>query len=342
MPDRMARRTENGAPVALAIVGATASGKTALSLELARRLGAEILCCDSMQIYRGMDIGTAKPTPQERAAVPHHLFDLVTPDRQYSAADYAEDALRTVLKLTARGVLPLFCGGTGLYLEAVRTGRHRQVCAGDPALRESLLRQGESEEGRAALYAELRAVDPASAEAMHPNNLRRVCRALEIYRLTGRSKSDWDAQTRALPPALRLCAFYLQYEDRGLLYRRIEERVDRMLADGLLDEVARLRGAGWLSPDTTAGQAIGYKELFACLDGRCGYDEAVAALKTATRHYAKRQITWFSAQPYLIPLRADRDGRPRPIGELADEAMQTISVFLAAQGCSPAAHDINF
>ncbi len=304
-----------------AVVGPTASGKTALAIALAKRLGGEILCCDSMQIYRGMDIGTAKPTKEEQAAVPHHLFDLLSPGAPYSAADYAADAYRTVEGLLARGCLPVFCGGTGLYVEAARRGGvENEEIPGRTDLREALVAESERPGGVDALWQQLWEVDPASAEATHKNNVRRVIRALEIYKTTGIPKSEWDRRSRERRPALHIYPIALHYPDRELLYRRIDARVDEMLRMGLCEETERLLKAGHLAPGSTAAQAIGYKELLPYLRGECTLAAAREALCLATRHYAKRQLTWFMRDKSITWLPAtDEGGRMRPLATLAEE-----------------------
>ena len=306
-----------------AVVGPTASGKTALSLALGARLDCEIVCCDSMQIYREMDIGTAKPTAEERARLPHHMLDFLPPGAPYSAADYAQDALAAMQDIRTRGKTPLLCGGTGLYLASLRRGGAPLASPpADPALRAALTAKGETPEGREALHAELAACDPAAAAATHPNNLRRVVRALEIYRLSGKTKTEWDALSRTAP-TLPIIPIGIRFRDRNLLAARIEKRIDQMLAEGLCDEVRRLRDAGIFEGDTTAAQAIGYKELLPYLAGECSLAEAREALILATRHYAKRQMTWFSADESVVWLTADReDGSIRTAEELAAEAEQ--------------------
>lgn len=304
-----------------AIVGPTASGKTAVAIALARRLGGEIISCDSMQIYRGMDIGTAKPTKEERAAAPHHLIDYIDPNTPYSASDYAKDALAAVSDITGRGKTPIFCGGTGLYLAAARRGGEDERIPGATEVREKLEAIAARPNGADELHARLTAVDPDSAAATHKNNTRRVIRALEVFYATGVPKSEWDRRSREVAPALHIAPFLIDYPNRDLLYARIEARVDAMMAAGLLDEARRLYAAGALSPTSTAGQAIGYKELAAHLRGECTYEEAVADLKTATRRYAKRQLTWFAADPSVIRLCALRDtGDLKTPEELAEEA----------------------
>ena len=312
---------ENRPPRALAIVGATASGKSALALALAKRLDGEILSVDSMQVYRGMDIGTAKPTAAERAEAPHHLIDICDPKTPFSVADYIPLALSAVRDVFARGRLPVFCGGTGLYLDSLLRGEAPPELASDPALRGELadfLR----ENGAAALHARLRAVDPESADAIHENNTRRVMRALEIYLCSGKPKSVWDRESRDHPPTVDLCCIRLCYHSRKTLCERIDRRVDAMIEAGLCDEVRRLDDDGVFTANSTAAAAIGYKELLPVLRGKATLAEAANDLKLATRHYAKRQDTWFAARPYAIPLFCDDgEGRPLPQEELLRAAL---------------------
>ncbi len=304
----------------LAVVGPTASGKTALSVELARRLGGEIVCCDSMQIYRRMEIGTAKPTEAERGGVPHRLFDHVDPEMAYSCADYVRDAAREIEEITARGALPILCGGTGLYLESLLRGGNFEETEVDPTLREEL-RLFAEQEGNHALHERLRAVDPESADAIHENNVKRVIRALEIYYGTGMTKTEADARSRLVESPYDATVIGLRFADRELLYRRIDRRVDLMLEAGLLEETERLLNEGVFEKNATAAQAIGYKELLGYLRGECDRQEAVETLKRATRRYAKRQMTWFGAREYVRWITPDRDGGMRPAEELLADAM---------------------
>ncbi|MBQ8350778.1 MAG: tRNA (adenosine(37)-N6)-dimethylallyltransferase MiaA [Clostridia bacterium] len=312
-----------------AVVGPTASGKTALAIALGKRLDCEIISCDSMQIYREMDIGTAKPSREEQAALPHHLIDFLLPGTPYSAADYASDAYRTVEDILSRGRLPLFCGGTGLYLDAARRGGEENCeIPGATAVRERLAQEA-AEQGNETLWQRLSEVDPAAAEATHPNNIRRVIRALEIYETTGIPKSEWDRRTRERPPALHIIPLMLTYPEREVLYRRMDARVDEMLRAGLAEEAGRLYEKGYLAPGSTAAQAIGYKELLPYLRGECSLDDARRALCLATRHYAKRQLTWFERDRSIIRLQAtDEKGGMRPLEELAECAVRE---FRAAQ-----------
>lgn len=291
----------------LAVVGPTASGKSALALALAERLDGEIVSCDSMQIYREMDIGTAKPTPAEREAVSHHLIDIVEPESDFSAMDFVAAAETAVEDIFARGKLPIFCGGTGLYLDAFLRGGEVETPGADPAVREELAVLA-AEQSNEYLHAMLREVDPASAEATHPNNLRRVIRALEIYRATGVPKSEWDRRSQQHPSRYNATVIGISYSDRELLYDRIDRRVDQMIREGLVEETERLMRRGVFEVSRTAAGAIGYKELLPYCRGECDLESAVAELKMATRRYAKRQLTWFTAKPYVQWITAN-DGK---------------------------------
>ena len=300
-----------------AIVGPTASGKTSISIELAKRLGGEIISCDSMQIYRRMDIGTAKPTEEEKCGVPHHLIDAVEPSDAFSCADYVTMAGEAVKEIAARGKLPILCGGTGLYLDRFLCGEMEETHA-DEDLRASLFAYAESE-GIEALHARLREVDPESADASHPNNVKRVVRALEIYEQTGIPKSEFDRRSQVVESPYEATVIGLFYPRREVLYERINRRVDSMLADGLLEETKRLLDEGVFEVNLTAAQAIGYKELLGYLGGSETLTEAAENLKTATRRYAKRQITWFSAKPYVEWVEMEKDGELRSLDDVCEE-----------------------
>ena len=292
-----------------AVVGPTASGKSALALELAKRHGGEIISCDSMQIYKRMNIGTAKPTEAEQNEVRHHLIDIVEPDVDFSCEDYVAYADKAIADCISRGKLPIICGGTGLYLDALMRDADFTPDVTDDALRAQLLEFARAN-GAEALHEELRRVDPESAEATHPNNVKRVARAIEIYRLSGVTKTELDRRSRLLGDRFDLRAIGLFYSDRQTLYRRIEQRVDIMLSEGLERETRELLSEGVFSKNHTASQAIGYKELLGYIEGRESLENAVEALKGATRRYAKRQITWFSSKPYITPLDvADENGK---------------------------------
>lgn len=311
----------------LAVVGPTASGKTAVAVELAKRLGGEVISCDSMQIYRRMDIGTAKPTEEEKCGVPHHLIDAVEPDAPFSCAEYVTRAAQAAKEITARGKLPILCGGTGLYLDRFLCGEMEETQA-DEALRASLFAYAESE-GIEALHARLLAVDPESAQAIHPNNVKRVVRALEIYEQTGIPKSEFDRRSQVVESPYDATVIGLFYPRREVLYERINRRVDIMLADGLLEETEKLMREGVFEVNQTAAQAIGYKELLGYFDGNETLGEAAENLKTATRRYAKRQITWFSAKPYVKWVDMEQNGQLRSLDDVCGEI---VSRFREGEG----------
>lgn len=277
----------------VAIVGPTASGKSSLAVRLAKDIGGEIISCDSMQVYRQMDIGTAKIMPSEMDGVKHHLIDILDPDTDFSCADYASLAREKITEITRRGRLPIFCGGTGLYLDSVIEIPSFCDTAKDEDYRIELEKYAK-ENGAHALHELLSKIDPKSAEQIHENNVKRVIRALEIYKCTGVTKSEWDEKSRLQAPPYDSTVFFLSYENKALLYERIEKRVDMMLESGLLDEARGLFNKGFLENGTTASEAIGYKELLPYLKGEKSLDECVSDLKLSTRHYAKRQLTWFS------------------------------------------------
>ena len=307
----------------LAVVGPTASGKTALSVRLAEKMDGEILSCDSMQIYRRMDIGTAKPTIEERCGVVHHLFDIADPDEPYSCADYVRDAQKVIDVVVKNGKLPILCGGTGLYLDSLLRGSNFEETETDPVLREELRLYAE-EKGNHALHERLRAVDPESADAIHENNVKRVIRALEIYMTSGMTKTEADARSRRFDSPYDAKVIGLRFEDRELLYRRIDRRVDLMLSDGLLEETKRLMEEGVFEKNSTAAQAIGYKELLGYLRGETTLAESVESLKRATRRYAKRQMTWFGAKEYVEWITLDRDGKIKDANEILKDALDII------------------
>ena len=282
----------------IAVAGPTASGKTAVSIALARRFDGEIVSADSMQIYRGMEIGTAAPTPEEQSAAIHHGIGILSPTESFSAAAWRSFAMETIDGIVRRGHLPIICGGTGLYLDTLtKIGNYAEASAGDEKLRAELFDLAEKD-GNPALHAILAELDPEAAAQIHPNNVKRVVRAIEICKTTGRTKTEIDRAQLAADSPVRECRLLLCYHDRALLYDRINRRVGQMLSDGLVEEAKRVLGlTGDTEPSQTALQAIGYKELYGWLDGRCGREEAVSALKRNTRNYAKRQLTWFRRNP---------------------------------------------
>lgn len=283
----------------LAIVGPTAVGKTALSLHLARLFNGEIVSADSRQVYRWMDIGTAKPTPAERAAAPHHLIDVVDPDEEFSLALYQDMATAAIADIAARGKSPLLVGGTGQYLAAVLQGWQLPRVAPRPDIRAALERQA-AELGAEALYERLKAVDPVAAARILPGNVRRIIRALEVYEATGKPISE---QRSVQPPPYRITTIWLTLP-APVLYARIDARVDAMMAAGLLDEVRGLleRGYHWGLPSMSG---LGYREFRPYFEGRATLDEAVARLKYDTHAFARRQPAWFRRLPNVVTLPAD-------------------------------------
>lgn len=314
---------------ALAITGPTASGKTALSLAVAERFDCEIISLDSMQIYRYMDIGTAKATEQERQRAPHHMIDFLSPKESYSAEDYRADAMKILSEIEQRGRLPLFVGGTGLYMDTVMRGTELSSPPSSQELKDKLLSVAVTDEQREALWQRLKEIDPISAEKTHKNNVRRVVRALEIYELTGNTKTYFDELTKAAKPDVTVGMITLDFHNRDNLYKRVDMRVDQMMEEGLLGEVEELYKGGILVKGTTAAQAIGYKEIISYLDGECTLDEAVEFLKLSSRRYAKRQLTWFRHNEDAVRLYVDReDGEMKTKDELIEEACLMASELL--------------
>ena len=290
----------------IAVVGPTAVGKSALAVRLAKKYNGEIISCDSMQVYRGMDIGTAKVTAEETDGIPHHLIDIKNPDEDFSCADYAIMAKAKIEEIASRGRIPVFCGGTGLYLDAVLEIDSFGKTVADEAYRKEMEAYA-AEHGNEALHRLLGEIDPVSAEAIHFNNVKRVIRALEIYRCTGKPKSVIDAENRSARPPYDSTVFFLCCEDKELLYSRIDKRVDIMIRQGLTDEARALYDSGVFEKSRTASGAIGYKELLPYLKGEASLDSCVAELKLSTRHYAKRQLTWFKKKTNYIPVYVDKE-----------------------------------
>lgn len=303
----------------LAVVGPTASGKSALAIELAKRFDGEIICCDSMQIYKQMNIGTAKPDADELLQATHHLFDFADPFESFSCADYIPLAERTAQDIASRGKLPIFCGGTGLYLDRFLSGADFEATEIDDNFRREM-EAFAREFGNEALHEKLREIDPESADEIHPNNVKRVIRALEIYKTSGRRKSELDRESKSFESKYEAIQIGIKYTDREVLYNRINLRVDKMLEAGLLEETKRLMDAGVFEKNSTAAQAIGYKELLSYFRGEKSLNDAIEDLKTSTRRYAKRQLTWFNSHGNVIWLEADG----KSLNELADEAEKII------------------
>ena len=294
----------------LCLLGPTAVGKTEIAIELAQHLNAEIVSVDSRQIYRQMDIGTAKPTPEEQQAAPHHLIDCVDISQPFSVADYQSLADTAIADIQNRGKQVLLVGGAGLYFRAVIDGLFEGPGA-DPAVRERF-EQEAAQHGADALHERLRACDPESADRIHPNNVVRVIRALEVYELTGVPMSEHQQQWHREKQRYPFIAFGLTMP-RALLYHRIEQRVDVMLANGLIAEVESLLATGY-ARDTIALQSFGYKELITYLDGECTYTEAISQLKQNTRRFAKRQLTWFRKDTRIEWI--DRETTPDVVADL--------------------------
>jgi tRNA dimethylallyltransferase len=307
---------EGQAPAVVAVLGPTASGKSALGLALAARLDGEILCCDSMQVYRGMDVGTAKATPAEQRACPHHLLDLVSPGDPFHAAAWAERARAAIGEATARGHLPIIVGGTGLYFRALTRGLF-EAPPSDPEIRARHQAEAAAT-GVDTLYQRLTAIDPAAAATILPGDLLRISRALEVHEQTGVTITELRRRGASVPP-LRLYTVILD-PPTPALRPRIEARVGAMMAAGFLDEVRALRAAGF--GGTRALQALGYRQLGAHLDGRVTLEEAVAETRQATFAYARRQRTWFRKE--TAALRAEVAPDP-----------EILSNRIAAWACDP-------
>ena len=278
-------------PKILVICGPTASGKTALAVELALRHRGEVVSADSMQIYRRMDIGTAKPTPEEMGGVPHHMLDVADPEEDFSVARYVDMAAKCVDDILARGRLPILAGGTGLYIDSLLSGRTFAPFQPDSPLRGELEEQLRRE-GGAAMLARLAQVDPDSAARLHPNDEKRIVRALEVYQSTGKTITQHNLETQAIPPRYDALTLALAFERREDMWSRIDRRVDQMMDQGLVAEVQGLLDSG-VPAKCTAMQAIGYKEMAAALLSGGDVRSAAEEIQLRSRQYAKRQLTWF-------------------------------------------------
>lgn len=308
----------------IAVAGPTASGKTALAIGLAKALGGEVISNDSMQIYRGMEIGTAAPTAEEMSGLPHHMIGCIDPDAEFSCADYAAAARPIIDEISGRSHLPVFCGGTGLYLDAVLSVDNFSESVKDEGLRASLSAFAE-EYGAEALHERLRQVDPESADAIHPNNVRRVIRAIEIYETTGITKTEWDKRSLYADSPYDARIIVLDFLSRELLYSRIDKRVDLMMEAGLENEVRALFDAGMLDEKKPAYQAIGYKEFVPYFNGECSLGDVIAQIKLNTRHYAKRQQTWFKRYKNAVRVNPDTaDGKVRNAEDILSEVIDKI------------------
>ncbi|MCI8625704.1 MAG: tRNA (adenosine(37)-N6)-dimethylallyltransferase MiaA [Lachnospiraceae bacterium] len=286
-------------PPLVVLTGPTAVGKTDLSIRLAKRIGGEIISADSMQVYRGMDIGTAKISEEEKQGVPHFLLDELEPWEEFHVALFQQKAKQYIKEIYGRGHIPILVGGTGFYIQSVLydIDFKEPVLEEEKDIRQDLEKKAQ-DKGEAWLHEELEKVDPVSAGQIHPHNVKRVIRALEYYRQTGEPISAHNAREREKESPYAFCYFVLN-QDRSVLYERIDERIEKMMEAGLLEEVARLRGAG-CNRSLVSMQGLGYKELLAYLEGEYSLEEAVYRLKRDTRHFAKRQLTWFGREREVI------------------------------------------
>ena len=302
-------------PPLVALVGCTAAGKSELAIDLAHSLGGEIVGADSRQAYRYMDIGTAKPTPAQCAAVPHHLIDVVDPDEEFSLALYQELALAAIVGITSRGRVPLMVGGTGQYVQAVLEGWTVPRVPPQPALRAELAEEAERS-GVVSLHRRLAAVDPRAAATIGPTNLRRIIRALEVYQISGVPIS---AQQAKAPPPYRITTIWLDMP-REHLFRRIDTRVDQMMAAGLLDELRDLRRRGY-SWELPALSSLGYKEFQPWFEGTADLETCVQTLKWNTHAFARRQSAWFKRLPHLYRVTAGPTAQPEIVQLLASRGL---------------------
>ncbi|MBQ7874822.1 MAG: tRNA (adenosine(37)-N6)-dimethylallyltransferase MiaA [Oscillospiraceae bacterium] len=273
----------------VAVVGPTASGKTGLAIAIAKKFGGEVVSADSMQIYKELTIGTAKPTEDEMQGIPHHLIGHKSVDEEYSVVDYVEEAKKAVADVYSRGKLPVLCGGTGLYVDSLLSNTEFSEIKSDPKVKEELF-EFAKENGNEALFEQLKEIDPQSAAKIHPNNLLRVVRALEVYKITGKTMFEHQKDSHPNPSIYDVCYIGTNFAEREKLYSRIEQRIDVMLVEGVEKEAKFLFEH---DGTCTAAQAIGYKEFYPYFKNEMSMEEAVAVLKKETRRYAKRQLTWF-------------------------------------------------
>ena len=308
-------------PQIITIAGPTASGKTALSILLAKEMDGEIVSCDSMQVYKDMDIGTAKPTPEEQQGIPHHMLSVAEPWEDFSVSRYCAMADPIVEDILRRGKSPIIVGGTGLYMDALIRGNAFAPCP-STGRREELEALAASQ-GIEAVIERLRAVDPESAARLHPSDQKRIIRAMEVYLETGMTITEHNRKTQEIPPKYHPIRFTLTDRQRQTLYDRIDRRVDAMVEAGLIEEIQGLLARG-IPEKCTAMQAIGYKEFVAALHGACSLEEAAGQVKQASRRYAKRQLTWFRRNPENIWLIRE-DGQTSM--EILDSARQYLRDF---------------
>ena len=304
------------------VCGPTASGKTALAVDLAKRFGGEIVSADSMQIYRKLNIASAKPTEEEKQGIPHHLMDFLPPEQSFSVAEYVRLAREAISDISARGKLPIVAGGTGLYINSLIDNVKFDKTETDPSFRLEMQRFAD-ENGNEALWRQLSAIDPEAAVQLHPNNRGRIIRALEIYRTGGRTITEAKALSRLEETPYEPCMIALDYENRQQLYDRINRRVDIMLEQGLLEEAREFFSH---SDYSTAAQAIGYKELKGYFNGEKSLEECIESLKQQTRRYAKRQLTWFRRDGRIHWITVKSDTKYAEILEIAENLVKTYSI----------------
>lgn len=285
-------------PAMIILTGPTAVGKTELSIRLAKEIGGEIISADSMQVYRGMDIGTAKITKEEMQGVRHHLIDCLNPDEEFNVAVFQEMAKEAALDIISRGKVPVLTGGTAFYIQALLYGIDFNEEEHDDSYRNAMYEIGIDEEGKKKLHAMLCEVDAEYADTVHYNNMKRVVRALEYHHFTGRKFSEYNEQQRLKEAEYDFCYFVLN-DERAHLYERINKRVDIMMENGLLEEVKTLKAKGY-SDDLVSMQGVGYKEIIQYLNGAISLEESVELIKKNTRHFAKRQLTWFRKEDDVI------------------------------------------
>ena len=306
----------------IVVAGPTASGKTALGVEICKRFDGEVISADSMQIYKGMDIATAKPTLEEMQGIPHHLIDFISPEDTFSVADFKSAAEERIADITKRNKLPAIVGGTGLYIDSLVENISLCETPVDENLRKALIERAKKE-GAAVLLEEARAIDPEYAEKLHENNVKRIIRVLELWHTSHMTMTQQIAQSRSVPSPYDVCYIVLDAEDRDYLYDRINHRVDLMLEAGLLNEAEKY----YSSCGKTAAQAIGYKELKPYFDGEKTLDEAVESLKQSTRRYAKRQLTWFRKNENAKKIYIDTFASPQDMIDYAAEIIKNSEVL---------------
>lgn len=315
-------------PVA-AVVGPTATGKTELGIRLCNRLGGEIVSCDSMQIYRGLPIGTAQPTPEELASAPHHLISFLDVEEPFSVSDYVDVAKKEIQSISNRGKLPVLVGGTGLYARSLLRGFSFEENGRDEALRARLVQEAE-QFGTQALFERLERLDPQAAKEIHPNNVKRVIRALEYIQLCGEPFSCQAERSKSAQSPYQYVMICLGFRDRETLYRRIDLRVDRMMEQGLLEEARRFYERCCQAEQIpTAAQAIGYKELFPYFQGEVSLEDAVESIKRESRKYAKRQITWFKREEQVEFLYVDDFSN---VDDLTEESIKLLKKWNVLKG----------